>query len=53
MKGKKGTTEEFIKRANDVHNFRYDYSKSVYTGYNDNKNKIEIYVLYTVHFFKR
>jgi hypothetical protein len=39
MKGKKGTIEEFIKRANEVHNFRYDYSKSVYKGCS---NKIEI-----------
>ena len=33
------TTEEFIKRAREVHGDKYDYSKSVYTGYN---NKITI-----------
>lgn len=33
------TTEEFIKRARKVHGDKYDYSKSVYTGYN---NKITI-----------
>jgi len=33
------TTEEFIKKAKKVHGDKYDYSKSVYTGYN---NKITI-----------
>lgn len=29
---KQVTTEDFIKRARDVHGDRYDYSKSIYTG---------------------
>lgn len=33
------TTEEFIERANRVHNGKYDYSRSVYDG---NKSKVEI-----------
>jgi len=33
------TTEEFIKKAKKVHGDKYDYSKSVYTEYN---NKITI-----------
>ena len=30
--GKKLTREEFIKRANEIHNFKYDYSKVVYVN---------------------
>lgn len=29
------TTEEFIRRAKEVHGDKYDYSKSVYTGYDE------------------
>ncbi len=36
---KKLTTEEFIKRAKEIHGDRYDYSKTVYVGANE---KIEI-----------
>ncbi len=35
----KYTLEEFIKKSNEIHNYRYDYSKVIYTGY---KTKIEI-----------
>ena len=28
------TTEIFIKKAKEIHGFKYDYSKSVYKGYN-------------------
>lgn len=33
------TTEEFIKRSNEIHNNRYDYSNVVYSG---SENKIDI-----------
>lgn len=36
---RKLTTEEFISKANLVHNFKYDYSKSIYTRSGD---KVEI-----------
>lgn len=36
---KKLTTEDFIKKAKEVHGDKYDYSASVYTG---NKNPIDI-----------
>ncbi len=36
---KKLTIEEFIKKAESVHNFKYDYSKSIYVN---NRIKIEI-----------
>ena len=36
---KKLTYEEFVKRANIIHNDKYDYTKSVYNGQN---NKIDI-----------
>lgn len=36
---KKLTIKEFIKKAESVHNFRYDYSKSIYVN---NRIKIEI-----------
>ncbi len=29
---KKLTTQEFIKRAQEIHNLKYDYSEVVYTG---------------------
>ena len=30
------TIEEFINRSNEIHCNKYDYSKSIYTGYNNN-----------------
>ena len=39
MRGKKFTTEEFIKLIKEVHGDKYDYSKTIYTGIN-NDNKI-------------
>ena len=36
---KKLTTEEFINRAKKIHNDKYDYSKVIYTGWN---NKVKI-----------
>ena len=32
----KPTTEEFIKKANDAHNYKYDYSKTIYIGIREN-----------------
>lgn len=32
---RKGTKEEYVERANLVHNFAYDYSKFIYTGIED------------------
>lgn len=36
MTNKKLTTNKFIQRANDIHDNKYDYSKSVYVNYGDN-----------------
>ena len=36
---RKLSTEEFIKRSKEIHGDRYDYSKSIYTGW---YNKVEI-----------
>src|SRR6187402_260504 len=35
---KKNTLEDVINRANKVHNFKYDYSDSIYHLYNSNMN---------------
>lgn len=40
MKGKRFTTEEFIKKASKIHNGKYDYSKSEYIGSNKKINII-------------
>lgn len=40
MKGKRFTTEEFIKKASEIHNGKYDYSKSEYIGSNKKINII-------------
>lgn len=29
------TIDEFIEKANQIHNYKYDYSKSIYTGYDN------------------
>jgi len=38
-KGRVKTTDDFIKKSNLIHNYKYDYSLSYYTG---NKNKVKI-----------
>ncbi len=40
MKGRKLTTEEFIKKSNEIHNNKYNYSKSEYIGSNKKINII-------------
>jgi len=44
------TTEEFIERANKIHNFKYDYSKTKYIRI---KDKVEIYCPVHGAFFQR
>lgn len=38
-KGKKGTTQEFIRKSKLIHGNKYDYSKTIYEGV---KNKVKI-----------
>ena len=38
------TTEEFIRRSNIVHNYKYDYSKSVYV-----RNNIKVKIICPIH----
>lgn len=38
------TTEEFIRRSNIVHNYKYDYSKSVYV-----RNDIKVKIICPIH----
>jgi len=48
-RGNKFTKEEFVNRANIVHNYKYNYGKTIYTGMNINRGDEKIIITCPKH----